>query len=111
MSLRKPRVSMTAAVPTVTLRGGARMPALAWGTGTSWFNRAPSEDLDASAIPELQASVVEALRAGVRHLDAAEMCGSRRRSHCTRCAARRRSYCTARAALRCARFAQPVGAA
>jgi hypothetical protein len=61
------------AAPSVTLRGGAEMPALAWGSGTAWFRRDPG-DLDAAVNPALQANVTEALRAGVRHLDAAEMC-------------------------------------
>ncbi len=61
------------APPTVALRSGDRMPALAFGTGTAWFNRAPG-DLDAPADPKLQRSIVDALRAGVRHLDCAEMC-------------------------------------
>jgi hypothetical protein len=61
------------AAPGVTLRGGAVMPALAWGTGTSWFTRTPS-DLDAATNSELQANIVDALRAGIRHLDCAEMC-------------------------------------
>ncbi len=61
------------AAPSVRLRGGAAMPALAWGSGTAWFRRDPG-DLDAAVNPALQANVTEALRAGVRHLDAAEMC-------------------------------------
>ena len=58
--------------PSVVLRSGARMPALAWGTGTTWFCRAPG-DLEAAPNTALQANIVEALRAGVRHLDCAEM--------------------------------------
>ena len=58
--------------PAVVLRSGAKMPALAWGTGTAWFCRAP-EDLEAATNAPLQANLVDALRSGFRHLDAAEM--------------------------------------
>jgi alcohol dehydrogenase (NADP+) len=60
------------AEPAVVLRSGARMPALAWGTGTTWFCREPV-DLEAAPNATLQANIVEALRAGLRHLDCAEM--------------------------------------
>ena len=58
--------------PAVVLRSGAKMPAMAWGTGTAWFCRTP-EDLEAANNAPLQENMVDALRAGFRHLDAAEM--------------------------------------
>lgn len=59
-------------VQAITLPSGTAMPALAWGLGTSWFVRQPA-DLDVASVPAQQQGVLEALRAGFRHLDSAQM--------------------------------------
>ncbi|KAL7751530.1 hypothetical protein RI367_002993 [Sorochytrium milnesiophthora] len=51
----------------IKLAGGVSMPAMAFGTGTTWFKRDPS-----SFNSELVQSIKQALRQGFRHIDTAE---------------------------------------
>lgn len=56
----------------VQLRDGRAMPALAWGTGTQWFNGKPA-DLETPSDAGLQKNVAAAIEEGVTHIDCAEM--------------------------------------
>jgi len=52
----------------IRLSDGHSIPALAFGTGTAWFNRSGSTTVD----PNVVQAVSLALKTGVRHLDTAE---------------------------------------
>lgn len=57
-----------------TLSSGQRIPAVAYGTGTAWYNKEDGGPLNR----ELIDSIKEALKLGYRHLDGAEMYGTER---------------------------------
>ncbi|KAJ3099486.1 hypothetical protein HDU96_010696 [Phlyctochytrium bullatum] len=64
-------------IATVTFSNGHVVPAVAYGTGTKWFAGVKANDrAEDAANPALVQSIVDALRAGVRHIDTAEMYGT-----------------------------------
>ncbi|KAJ3017526.1 UNVERIFIED_CONTAM: hypothetical protein HDU68_011601 [Siphonaria sp. JEL0065] len=70
---------MTADSHLIILSNGVKVPKLAYGTGTKWFRRDGTSDLekpDASVNQELVDSILTALRAGFTHIDAAEVYGT-----------------------------------
>lgn len=63
-------------VPSVALPTGQRMPVIAFGTGTAWFEQAPAAAAMGRPTGALTKVLLEALRVGYRHIDCAEMYGT-----------------------------------
>ncbi|KAJ3210487.1 hypothetical protein HDU67_005252 [Dinochytrium kinnereticum] len=64
-------------ITTVTFSNGQIVPSVAYGTGTKWFAGIKGNDKTLEELnPDLVNSILEALRAGFRHIDTAEMYGT-----------------------------------
>jgi hypothetical protein len=64
-----PSLSVFAAMRLVKLANGRSIPQCGFGVGTKWFKKGADVKFDPACVESIQ----EALKAGFRHLDLAEM--------------------------------------